>query len=143
MNDTRTSGNQGKPLPLKAKIALATQLGVAGLVTIVRNGIVLGLIFRKKISKNSFQPVPDLVSRCRLFSETCYRPSPCGHLLKQQRLPYLQSTHGCIVCETTSFMKHYHVHFDFLKNGNLDKCFVFNSETVQTGNWLCKFITHD
>ena len=24
MNDTRTSGNQGKPLPLEAKIALAT-----------------------------------------------------------------------------------------------------------------------
>ena len=67
----------------------------------------------------------------------------CGHLLKQQRLPHLQSTHGCIVCETTSSMKHYHVHFDFLKNGNLDKCFVFNSETVQTGNWLCKFITHN
>ena len=48
MNDTRTSGNQGKPLPLEAKIALATWLGVAGLLTIVGNGIVLWLIFRKR-----------------------------------------------------------------------------------------------
>ena len=48
MNDTHTSGNQGKPLPLEAKIALATWLGVAGLLTIVGNGIVLWLIFRKR-----------------------------------------------------------------------------------------------
>ena len=48
MNDTRTSGNQGKPLPLEAKIALATWLGVAGLVTIVGNGIVLWLISKKR-----------------------------------------------------------------------------------------------
>ena len=48
MNDTRTSGNQGKPLPLEAKIALATWLGIAGLVTIVGNGIVLWLISKKR-----------------------------------------------------------------------------------------------
>ena len=48
MNDTHTLGNQGKPLPLEAKIALATWLGVAGLLTIVGNGIVLWLIFRKR-----------------------------------------------------------------------------------------------
>ena len=42
--------------------------------------------------------------------------TPCGYLLNQWRLPHLQSTHGCIVCETTSSMKHYHAHFDFLKD---------------------------
>ena len=69
--------------------------------------------------------------------------TPCGHLLKQQRLLHLQSTHGCIVWETMSSMKHYHTHFDFLKDGDLEKCFVFGSETVKTGSWLCKFITHN
>ena len=49
MNDTRTSGNQGKPLPLEAKIALATWLGVAGLVTIVGNGIVRGWFPKKDL----------------------------------------------------------------------------------------------
>ena len=59
------------------------------------------------------------------------------HLLKQQRLPHLQSTHGCIVCETTSSMKHYHAHFDFLKDDNLEKFFMYNSEAAQTcGNFL-------
>ena len=69
--------------------------------------------------------------------------TPCGHLLKQQRLLHLQSTHGCIVWETMSSMKHYHTHFDFLKDGDLEKCFFFGSETVKTGSWLCKFITHN
>ena len=48
MNDTHTLGNQGKLLPLEAKIALASWLGVAGLLTIAGNGIVLWLIFRKR-----------------------------------------------------------------------------------------------
>ncbi|XP_022793378.1 probable G-protein coupled receptor No9 [Stylophora pistillata] len=48
MNDTGNLKNQSGLLPLQAKIALATWLGVAGLVTIIGNGIVLWLIFRKR-----------------------------------------------------------------------------------------------